>query len=88
MENFRKRGIKPKEIDVKLFGGSNILGTSFDGGTVGEKNIETAMKLIKSYGLRIMAKNVGGVRGRRLYFFSDTGEVYLKHTPKRQPDFH
>ena len=80
-----RKGILLCEIDVKLFGGANIL-VSSPIKTVGEMNIEVAEKMLSSYRLQIVSKHVGGDKGCTLYFYSDTGEVFLRqHTPKSFP---
>lgn len=77
-----KKGMPLCEIDVKLFGGANILAPS-PIKTVGEMNIEVAEKMLSSYRLQVVSKHVGGDKGCTLYFYSDTGEVFLRrHAPK------
>ncbi len=78
--SFAAKGIYPRDIDVKLFGGASIL-TSSPIKTVGDMNIEVAEKMLDDYHLQIMSKHIGGNQGRTLYFYSDSGEVFLKrHT--------
>ncbi|GAK49377.1 probable chemoreceptor glutamine deamidase CheD 2 [Candidatus Moduliflexus flocculans] len=82
VEYFAKKGIYPSDLDVKLFGGANILVAS-PLKTVGEMNIEVAERLLDDYQLRVVSKHIGGNNGRTLYFYSDTGEVFLKrHSTK------
>ncbi len=81
-DQFSERGIKPDEIIVKLFGGSNVLQVSDQKETVGDKNLEAARKVIQEYDLNIVRESTGGTRGRTLYFYTDTGEVLMKlHRP-------
>ena len=83
VEAFTERGIVPKEIDVKIFGGASLLQTRQNGKTVGEMNIEAADRMIESYGLNLQSKHIGGDAGRTLYFYTDTGEVYLRRHRSR-----
>jgi chemotaxis protein CheD len=88
LHRFMTFGIPQDEIEVKLFGGS----TTFKGGvnykSVGQQNIEVSMQIINEHRLKITDKNVGGVSGRRIYFLSDTGEVYLKPIRSSLANFH
>ena len=75
---FTERGIAPAEITVKLFGGASLIHSQQGGKTVGELNIEAAHRMLEGYELHIQSKHIGGDTGRTLYFYSDTGEVFLK----------
>jgi len=82
VEYFTRTGIPFRDLEVKLFGGANVL-VSSPVKTIGEMNIEVAEKMLDDYRLQVVSKHVGGDKGRTLYFYSDTGEVFLKqHTPK------
>lgn len=74
-------GVLPDEIEVKCFGGADMFirkSINSDLFTVGRQNIKMAEKIIASEGLRFRAKDVGGVQGRKLLFYTHTGEVLLK----------
>ena len=80
-EGFFQRGIKAGEIEVKLFGGADSL--SVDSGRknslrVGARNFEQARTSIEKEGLRLSGSDVGGSKGRKLFFDTYTGEVLLK----------
>ncbi|MCP4400672.1 MAG: hypothetical protein GY801_25645 [bacterium] len=66
------------EIDVKIFGGASLIRSRQGGKRVGELKIEVAHRMIEGNGLNLLSKHPGGDAGRTLYFYSDTGEVYLK----------
>lgn len=78
---FASRRILPRDLEIKLFGGAGMF-TSRRGGEqallVGERNIGMALKVIDAKGLKITAWDVGGDRGRKLTFFTATGET-LSH---------
>ncbi|MCL5237713.1 MAG: chemotaxis protein CheD [Nitrospirae bacterium] len=81
METFRSLGIDNDEIEVKLFGGSDMFPS--DGGkstamNVGKQNIESALQGIELEGLKLTACDVGGSGGRKILFYTHTGEVFLK----------
>jgi chemotaxis protein CheD len=80
LKEFEKQGVKIEEIEVKLFGGSELFKKS--GGSsnmrVGKLNIEKAMKLLEEKKIKIIASDVGGPVGRKILFYSHTGEVFVK----------
>ncbi len=77
-----RQGGRRKDIQIKVFGGAELFG--FTGGknstanSVGRKNVQMAIMELEHAGLRIMASDVGGQLGRKLYFLSHTGEVWVK----------
>ncbi|HDH11215.1 MAG TPA: chemotaxis protein CheD [Nitrospirae bacterium] len=81
---FNTYGIKSGEIEVKLFGGADVLGSGNVGNimSVGGMNIETALKMIRTKGLNIVISDVGGLCGRKIYFYTHTGEIFLKRLEK------
>jgi chemotaxis protein CheD len=87
---FKGAGIDPTEVEVKIFGGGNVIspneGTPSDR-WLGNVNIEVARTLLLQQRLHIKASNVGGRRGRKILFNTQTGEVLHKHLarPARQP---
>lgn len=76
---FDKVKVPRGDLQVKLFGGSDMFSGSSGQQTVGSKNLEVARELIRKEGLRLTASNLGGGTGRKLHFFTHTGEVLMKH---------
>lgn len=81
---FALAGIERHEIEVKLFGGSEILPHSVAGSvlTVGRQNIEVAKGLIEREGLKLCAESIGGEQGRKIHFYTHTGEIFLKRVAR------
>lgn len=77
LSTFRNHGIPGSEIEVKVFGGADTL-TSRRENTIGSQNVRTALHIIGLEDLKIKAADVGDSFGRKLIFFSHTGEVFLK----------
>jgi chemotaxis protein CheD len=84
---FEQHRVKRNEIEVKCFGGANMFsrqaqvsGSIF----IGRQNIQTAKQIIRSEGLSILTMDVGGLQGRKILFYTDTGEVYLKRLLKAE----
>jgi len=73
--------IRRQEIEVKVFGGSDMF-TGVQQGlrnlTVGRQNITVATKCLEEYGMVLTASDVGGKKGRKLVFKTNTGDVFIK----------
>ncbi len=74
---FSDRGIMNSEIEIKLFGGADTL-NSRSSNAIGSQNIRTALHVIRKEKLSVAAADVGDSFGRKLIFFTRTGEVFLK----------
>lgn len=85
-DKFKLKGIKDNEIEVHLYGGSNIFQFQMRAGTksIGEQNIEVARKMFSNIGLRIKHRDTGGPRGRRVIFYSETGKAYVEVHKERK----
>ena len=68
-------GSHKKNLEVKLFGGGNVLDINSD---IGGKNIEFVIQYLKSEGLNISADDVGGNCPRKIQYFPLTGRVRVK----------
>ncbi|MGE4267908.1 MAG: chemotaxis protein CheD [Deferribacterales bacterium] len=77
-------GANKKEIEVKLFGGSNMFSVSDEDSGVGNRNITASVSILKSLGYTIISSDTGGQFTRKLYFSLDTGTVYLRKISKIQ----
>jgi len=75
---YERFGVERHEIEVKLFGGADVISSS-RAASVGTQNVQTAIEIIKSNGLHFTSSCVGGVSGRKIIFYTHTGEVLLKH---------
>ncbi len=81
LREFNVRGIVRDEIQVKLFGGAHMFAEENlrrKHMTVGSKNLETAIKMLETEGLRLQSYNIGGLYGRKIHFYTHTGEVFIK----------
>jgi chemotaxis protein CheD len=75
---FDALGIPRPEIEVKLFGGADVLPVSRprpDRPTVGTLNSRRALDILLEEGFTVMASDLGGTRGRTVHFNTGTGEV-------------
>ena len=78
LKRLETMGIKRNEIEVKLFGGANVLNVGREKKTVGTENIEKAHEILKSLNLRVKGEDTGGKQGRTIYLVSKTGDVYVR----------
>jgi chemotaxis protein CheD len=78
-EQFDSLGASRRELEIKLFGGADVLAACDRGGrpTVGRLNYIAAEETLVEEGLTISASDTGGTRGRRIHFHTGTGEVLL-----------
>lgn len=88
LEWFMQKGVDREDIDVKVFGGSDMFGAkeSSSKATVGQQNINMAIHVLEKEMLRISASDVGGIRGRKIIFATNTGEVLLKRLRKSETE--
>jgi len=73
--------IQLREIEVKLFGGSDTLNEKTgqeSGRSAGRLNVKTVMEVLEAQRLQLKTSDVGGIRGRKILFYTHTGEVLLK----------
>ncbi len=74
---FRRQGISFNEIAVKLFGGADLLSSKRES-AIGSMNVSKALEVIKEKHLGLLAADVGDAFGRKLIFYTHTGDVYIK----------
>jgi chemotaxis protein CheD len=82
---FTGMGIGLSGCEVKLFGGADILLTREARGvrlSVGRQNILEAGSRLQHHGITLVVSEVGGDHGRKLFFNSQTGDVFLKKVRK------
>jgi chemotaxis protein CheD len=64
-----------KNLEVKLFGGGQVLANLTD---IGQRNILFAYDYLNKEGLKIVAADVGDVYPRKVIYFPQTGKVLVK----------
>ena len=77
---FDALGANRSEIEVKLFGGGDVLAMTPNAKrpTVGKLNSEVAMQVLADEGFGVIASSLGGKRGVNIHFNTETGEVLLQ----------
>ena len=79
-QQFDSLGARRAEIEVKLFGGGDVLLVINPASrpTVGRLNLEAALKVLEEEGFTVAASSLGGNCGLNIQFHTGTGEVLLK----------
>jgi len=77
---FDARGVRRGEIEIKLFGGADVLVVTNSAArpTVGALNCESALRTLDEEGFNVLASSLGGTCGVNMRFHTRTGEVLLK----------
>jgi len=80
---FERLGASRRELEVKLFGGADVLPGSGprDRPTIGLLNCLAAREVAAEMCLTVVAIDLGGVQGRRIHFHTGTGEILLQRLP-------
>lgn len=79
VEELEKLGCDRKDMVAKICGGSRMFKTSREKKEcIGTKNIKLTKKLLKSMGIPIVAKDVGGNYGRIVEFDVKSGKMYIR----------
>jgi chemotaxis protein CheD len=83
LSEIRKAGSRPKEYQVKLFGGGHMFSARqvVSEHHVGAKNVEMARILMKQHGFSVSAEHLGGVGHRNIFFNIWDGHVWVRHQP-------
>ncbi len=81
-----KDGLEKTSLEAQIFGGGDP--NPFTSETLGNQNIVMAKKILSQHKIPITSEDVGGSRGRKLVFKSDTNEaIVLKVDRLRQEDW-
>ncbi len=72
---FARAEVPTPQIEVKLFGGSDVLQMLAGPKSVGRENLNIARRLLESNGLNLLASDVGGPAGRKIVFETTSGRV-------------
>lgn len=91
LKRFKKMGVDPGDIEIKMFGGADMImvrkgSRSWDNQRVGRQNIVMARDVARENNLIIKKSDVGGTLGRKLYFDTESGEVWLKRLNRPVPN--
>jgi len=63
---------------AKAFGGGNVIPAISGDNGIGEQHIVFTLEFLEKEGIRIISQNLGGNDSRKIYFHTDSGDVFLK----------
>lgn len=72
INDIMKMGCPRENLEIKVFGGGNVLG---QGGDIGHKNADFVEEYLKNEGFTVTASDLRGVHARRIHYFPATGKV-------------
>lgn len=87
LNDLLRRGARRSELEIKVFGGGNVLPTMGQASIpIGDRNAEFVRTFLRDEGFRIAAEDLGGLHPRRIHFFPRLGKVirlFLKKDVER-----
>jgi chemotaxis protein CheD len=77
-------GVPQAGLIAKIAGGANMFGSGATGMQIGEGNVAAITAKLAAENIRIVAKHVGGAKGRRMTVDCESGivQVEIVGTPK------
>jgi chemotaxis protein CheD len=83
IERMVQLGSRRDNIQAKIFGGGDLIAVDRSAMLIGERNIRVARIILEEKNIPIIASSTGGRKGRKILFFTDSGEVRHKFIDKR-----
>lgn len=84
IERMLHYGCKKENLQAKIFGGGDLIAAGRSAMLIGERNIRVARLILEEKKIPIIASSTGGRKGRKILFFTDTGEVRHKFLDKKE----
>lgn len=78
VDDMLARGSKRHHLIAKVFGGGNISQININTFNIHQRNIDVAKNLLKEYEIPIIGSSLGGNKGRKIQFNTETGKVLHK----------
>ncbi|MCP5206437.1 MAG: chemoreceptor glutamine deamidase CheD [Hahellaceae bacterium] len=78
-----KAGGKREDLEVKVFGGGQVLSNMTD---IGQRNVAFVKYYLAKEGLKISAMDAGGMYPRKVLYFPDTGAVKVRKLKSTRND--
>lgn len=76
-----KKGASKSRMEVKIFGGGNVIKSS---AMIGDKNVNFIREYLKTEGLKIAQEDVGGTSPRRIHYYPDSGKVMMRKLNRKE----
>ena len=82
IQRMKYLGCKEENLVAKVFGGGKIMENSSNSFSIGDRNIEIAITMLREKNIKIIKSSTGGERGRKIMLNTSTFEVYHKFIEK------
>lgn len=84
IEGMEAVGCSRRDMVVKIFGGAspNDMQHVNENMMIGKRNYQVAVDILQQYNIKIVAQDIGGIRGRKIVMDSLTGKIQLSYTQK------
>ncbi|HPA44287.1 MAG TPA: chemotaxis protein CheD [bacterium] len=83
LDRMKALGMDIRTTSAKIFGGAHML-SQISFAMINERNVAVAREFLRENGIRIVAEDVGGDRGRKVIFQTDNGKVLVREVNKRE----
>ena len=77
LRQFEQLNGRVKQLTARIAGGAKMFATSGPM-SIGDQNIAAVEQLLKSAGIPVLGRHLGGTQGRRLAFDVDSGSVIVE----------
>jgi chemotaxis protein CheD len=79
-------GASKFRLKAKMAGGAAMFAVqgTFPGGSIGDRNIESCRQTLNNLGIQLVAQDVGGNKGRTIYFDIETSRLTIKKIDERE----
>lgn len=79
-------GSNRRDLKAKIFGGAEVINVGSAQFHIGKRNIEIAQEILNQEGIPIISRSVGGNLGRKILYYTETGEVRQRFVGKSNED--
>jgi chemotaxis protein CheD len=83
LEKMMQLGVRKENLKAKIFGGGELIESGANGTLIGERNIRVARLILEEKKIPVVASSTGGRKGRKILFFTNSGEVRHKFLDKK-----
>lgn len=78
LESLVHGGSRAGDLSAKVFGGARVLSAFGGEDHLGMRNAAVALAFLDAHGIPLGSCDVGGIRGRKLIFHTDTGDAFVR----------
>lgn len=77
----------PAHYQAKIYGGGKVVSTIVAGVNIGETNISVAEEVLENYRIPIVFKDVGGIKGKKIYYNTASFSITVREIGEERKDF-